>query len=236
MFRVNEPCSLPDSPTSGLTQFGRAMKELDIELICAHSAQAKGRVERANQTVHDRLVKELRVRAISTVVEANAYLPEFAANFNTRFAVTPRVPEDAHRPLSPLEDLSRILRLVERRVLSKNLTISYHSHHYQIETKRASYTMRGACCRSQRSKRWHALGRVSRQAAGGALIQRTSSGSPRRSRLPSCSTRRLIKVLSRPSRRVNLTTRRQRTRGDLISCPDLHRRPSPTGDISTLGK
>lgn len=144
MFRVNQPCSLPDSPTSGLTQFGRAMKELDIELICAHSPQAKGRVERANQTVHDRLVKELRVRAISTVVEANAYLPEFAANFNTRFAVTPRVPEDAHRPLSPLEDLSRILRLVERRVLSKNLTISYHSHHYQIETKRASYTMRGA--------------------------------------------------------------------------------------------
>ncbi len=144
VFRVNQPCTLPDSPTTGLTQFGRAMKELGIELICAHSPQAKGRVERANQTLQDRLVKELRLRGISAIEEANAYLPEFAEDFNTRFAVAPREGEDAHRPLSSAEDLSRILTLVERRVLSKNLTLSYHSRIYQIETKRPAYTMRGA--------------------------------------------------------------------------------------------
>lgn len=69
VFRVNIPNALSGT---GLTQFGRAMKELSIELICAHSPQAKGRVERANQTLQDRLVKELRLRAISSVQEANA--------------------------------------------------------------------------------------------------------------------------------------------------------------------
>jgi len=69
VFRVNIPAALSGT---GLTQFGRAMKELSIELICAHSPQAKGRVERANQTLQDRLVKELRLRAVSSVEEANA--------------------------------------------------------------------------------------------------------------------------------------------------------------------
>jgi transposase len=144
VFRVNQPCTLPNSPSTGLTQFGRAMKELSIELICAHSPQAKGRVERANQTLQDRLVKELRLRGISSIEDANAYLPEFAQDFNSRFAVTPRVPEDAHRQLLPGEDLSRIFTLVERRTLSKNLTLSYHARTYQIKTKRPAYTMRGA--------------------------------------------------------------------------------------------
>ena len=141
VFRVNIPDALSGT---GLTQFGRAMKELSIELICAHSPQAKGRVERANQTLQDRLVKELRLRAICSSEEANAYLPEFIKDYNSRFALCPRSREDAHRPLSPKEDLGRILALVERRTLSKNLTISYNGRIYQIITKRAAYTMRGA--------------------------------------------------------------------------------------------
>jgi hypothetical protein len=144
VFRVNQPSTLPDSPTSGLTQFGRAMKELAIDLICAHSPQAKGRVERANQTLQDRLVKELRLRGLSNIAEANAFLPEFAADFNMRFAVMPRDPTDAHRPLLAHEDLARTLVHVEHRTLSKNLTLSYNKRIYQIETKRAAYTMRGA--------------------------------------------------------------------------------------------
>jgi transposase len=141
VFRVNIPNALSGT---GLTQFGRAMKELDIELICAHSPQAKGRVERANQTLQDRLVKELRLRAISTVEAGNAYLPEFIADFNTRFSVSPRTSADAHRPLHGREDLDRLLVLCERRTLSKNLTLSYRNIIYQVVTKRASYTMRGA--------------------------------------------------------------------------------------------
>lgn len=141
VFRVNIPNALSGT---GLTQFGRAMKELSIELICAHSPQAKGRVERANQTLQDRLVKELRLRSISSMAEANAYLPEFITEYNLRFGREPRSCEDAHRPLQPREDLHRILTLCESRVLSKNLTLSYNSVIYQIKTKRAAYTMRRA--------------------------------------------------------------------------------------------
>ena len=128
----------------GLTQFGRALKELSIELICAHSPQAKGRVERANHTLQDRLTKELRLRGISTVAAANAYLPQFSTDYNSRFSVEPRSVEDAHRPLSASQDLDPILTLCERRTLSKNLTISCNHVIYQITTRRAAYAMRKA--------------------------------------------------------------------------------------------
>jgi transposase len=141
VFRVNIPNALSGT---GLTQFGRALKELDIELICAHSPQAKGRVERANQTLQDRLAKELRLRGLSSLEAANAYLPEFIAAYNDRFAVAPRSAESAHRPLTKGEDLERVLTLCERRTLSKNLTLSYNNVIYQIKTKRPAYTMRGA--------------------------------------------------------------------------------------------
>jgi transposase len=141
VFRVNMPNALAGT---GLTQFGRGLKELDIELICAHSPQAKGRVERANQTLQDRLTKELRLRGISSMARANAYLPEFIAEYNTRFAVPPRAAESAHRPLQKGEALDRVFSLCERRTLSKNLTLSYNNVIYQIQTKRAAYTMRSA--------------------------------------------------------------------------------------------
>jgi hypothetical protein len=141
VFRVNIPNALSGT---GLTQFGRAMKELDIELICAHSPQAKGRVERANQTLQDRLTKELRLQGISSMTRANAYLPKFIKDYNQRFGVAPRCTESAHRPLQRGEDLDRVLTLCERRTLSKNLTLSYNKVIYQIQTKRAVYTMRHA--------------------------------------------------------------------------------------------
>lgn len=141
VFRVNMPNALSGT---GLTQFGRAMKELEIELICAHSPQAKGRVERANQTLQDRLTKELRLRGLCSIAAANAYLPEFIDAYNARFAVTPRSAESAHRQLQKGEDLDRVLTLCERRTLSKNLTLSYSNVIYQIQTKRAAYTMRHA--------------------------------------------------------------------------------------------
>ena len=141
VFRVNMPNALSGT---GLTQFGRALKELDIELICAHSPQAKGRVERANQTLQDRLTKELRLHELSSLAAANAYLPEFIAEYNQRFAVAPRSPESAHRPLAKAEALERVLTLCERRTLSKNLTLSYNNVIYQINSKRPAYTMRGA--------------------------------------------------------------------------------------------
>jgi transposase len=139
IFRVNQASA---GQESGLTQFGRAMQTLDIQIICANTPQAKGRVERVIQTLQDRLPKELRLRGISSWEAGNAYLPEFMADFNHRFAVQPRSTHDAHRPLAARDDLARILTWQESRILSKNLTIQFQKIVYQIQTQRPTYAMR----------------------------------------------------------------------------------------------
>ena len=142
IFRVNQP--RPLGLSSGLTQFERAMQQLDIQLLCANSPQAKGRVERANQTLQDRLVKELRLRGISDIQAGNAYLPEFLEDFNRRFAVQPRSSHNAHRPLLKSENLDLILTHQETRTLSKNLTVQSNHVIYQIQSNRPDYTLRNA--------------------------------------------------------------------------------------------
>jgi hypothetical protein len=141
IFRVNQAAS---GKTDALTQFGRAMQELDIQIICANTPQAKGRVERVIQTLQDRLPKELRLRGIASWQAGNAYLPEFIADFNRRFAVAPRSTHDAHRPLTTQDDLARIFTWQETRLLSKNLTLQFQKIIYQVQTPRPSYAMRHA--------------------------------------------------------------------------------------------
>ena len=142
VFRVNTP--QPIGAGEGMTQFGRAMKELDIQIICANSPQAKGRVERANQTLQDRLVKELRLRDISSMEAANAFAPEFCDDFNHRFAVAPRSDHDAHRPLLDTENLDLILSRQKTGTLSKNLTVQFDKVIYQIQSDRPNYALRNA--------------------------------------------------------------------------------------------
>jgi hypothetical protein len=142
IFRVNQP--RPMGLSSGLTQFGRAMQELDVQIICANTPQAKGRIERANQTLQDRLVKELRLRGISDMETANAFLPEFRDDFNRRFAVLPRSSHNAHRPLLKADNLELILTHQETRTLSKNLTVQFKYVIYQIQSKRPGYALRNA--------------------------------------------------------------------------------------------
>lgn len=146
VFRVNTTKGLSASvdDSNGLTQFGRAMRELDIEMIFANSPQAKGRVERVNQTLQDRLVKELRLKGISTINEANQYLPEFTEDFNRRFAVTSKSQVNMHRQLTSNDNLDEILLQKHNRILSKQLTLSYESQIYQITTERPIYAMRHA--------------------------------------------------------------------------------------------
>lgn len=142
IFRINTE-EAEDS--SGETQFGRAMRELDIELICANSPQAKGRVEQANRTLQDRLVKELRLKNISTLEAANAYLPIFIADYNNRFACVPASENDAHRKSLPTEEvLNQIFSFQTTRIISKNLEISYNNIIYQIQTTSKGYGMRKA--------------------------------------------------------------------------------------------
>jgi transposase len=142
IFRVNQEQTI--GLGSGLTQFGRAMQDLDIQIICANTPQAKGRVERANQTLQDRLVKELRLRGIADIEAANAYLAEFRDDFNRRFAVEPRSTHDAHRPLLKTENLDIILTHQKTGTLSKNLTVQYNKVIYQIQSDRPDYTLRNA--------------------------------------------------------------------------------------------
>jgi transposase len=141
IFRVNVP-----SVGSGeaLTQFGRAMLELEIEIICANTPQAKGRVERVIQTLQDRLPKEMRLRGIHSHAAGTAYLPEFIQDFNQRFSEEPRSAVNAHRPLTAKDDLARILTWQETRSLSKNLTLQFYKTVYQIQTQRPSYALRKA--------------------------------------------------------------------------------------------
>jgi transposase len=119
-----------------ITQFGRAMQELDIQIICANTPQAKGRVERVIQTLQDRLPKEMRLHGIASREAGNAYLPEFMQDFNQRFGEVPRSSVNAHRPLSPNQNLAHSLSWQETRSLSKNLTLQFQNTVYQIQTKR----------------------------------------------------------------------------------------------------
>jgi hypothetical protein len=128
----------------GLSQFGRALRELNIELLCARSPEAKGRVERANGTLQDRLVKELRLRGLNDPVAAAPFLPEFMADYNRRFAKPPAVAYDAHRPLRPEDDLDELFTLQETRRISRQLTVHYKRDLYLLEDSVATRQLRGA--------------------------------------------------------------------------------------------
>jgi transposase len=129
VFRVNHKHA---TGGDGHTQFGRALFELNIEGICANSSQAKGRVERANATLQDRLVKELRLEGISTMAAANAYAPSFIADYNQRFGKPPRNDFNAHRPLRDDEDLELIFTFREPRKVSQSLTLQYDKMIYLL--------------------------------------------------------------------------------------------------------
>ena len=134
VFRVNKK---ELQAGAGITQFGRALSSLNIDILCANTPAAKGRVERAHLTLQDRLVKELRLRGISDVKAANAFAPEFMADYNRRFARSPRSEHDAHRPLQPTDDLARIFSWQETRLVSKSLTLNYKRVLYVLDPNEA---------------------------------------------------------------------------------------------------
>lgn len=121
-----------------LTRFGEALQELSITHKKARSPQAKGRVERLWGTLQHRLVIEMRMAGISSLEEANAFLPGFISRYNARFAVAPAQPESAFRPAPPPEVLDRIICWKERRKASNGSTISYGGRTYQIVNQKAA--------------------------------------------------------------------------------------------------
>jgi len=118
--------------TEPLSEFGRALQELGVELIHAHSPQAKGRIERLFKTLQDRLVKEMRLEGVRTLEEANRFLVSYLPRYNRRFAVPPMKKENLHRKVKGL-DLAAILCMKTERTLKNDHTIQHERKLYQIE-------------------------------------------------------------------------------------------------------
>jgi len=137
IFRVNN--------REGMTQFGRALNELNIDILCANSPQAKGRVERSFGTLQDRLVKELRLGGISDVPGANAFLPGFVAQYNARFEKPPHSDENAHRPVSDAHPLEDVFAWKEERTLTKNLTVQYDKVLFLLEPNELTRSLARQC-------------------------------------------------------------------------------------------
>jgi transposase len=119
--------------TEPMSEFGRALAELGVYLIHAHSPQAKGRVERLFNTLQDRLVKEMRLRGIRSIAEANEFLREYLPIYNKRFAKKAAQPENLHRPISKGLNLDRILCIKTERTVRNDFTIAHDRKLYQIE-------------------------------------------------------------------------------------------------------
>lgn len=139
VFRNNVASARGD----GMTHFGRALEALNIEIICANSPQAKGRVERANATLQDRLVKAMRLEGISTIAEANAFLPGYMTRHNQRFAKAPFDPRDVHRPLAEHDNLRAEMVWREWRSVTSALTLHYNKAMFILEPTSVSRSLAG---------------------------------------------------------------------------------------------
>lgn len=146
--RRDEPGVDQDSRDMPPTQIGRALQELGIVWIAAHSPQAKGRVERSFDTAQDRLVKEMRVAGVKTIEQANQFLSEeFLPWWNNTLAVEPASPDDAHRSLGKTHNLAAILSRVETRQVKGDYTVQFESQRYVIDAKSVVPGLRGATVR-----------------------------------------------------------------------------------------
>lgn len=141
IFRVNQGQS---TKKENFTQFGKVLHELDVMQIYAHSPQAKGRVERKNETLQDRLIKEMRLAGISTIDEGNRFLEKYWSKHNTKFAKVPASKENAHRALNSNVDLNKVICVKEQRVISKNLEFQFESVIYQVKVEKPSKRLIGA--------------------------------------------------------------------------------------------
>jgi hypothetical protein len=130
IFRVNNRDA---AGGSGMTQFGRALHELNIDIICANTPSAKGRVERSFGTLQDRLVKELRLEGVSTVDAANDFLGRFLFQYNSKFGKEPLDKVDSHRSISDNLNMNDAMAWKEERTVSNNLTLQYDKILFMLE-------------------------------------------------------------------------------------------------------
>ncbi len=133
------------------TQFGRALHELGIEWIAAHSPQAKGRIERLFETLQDRLVKEMRLAGIDSILGANHFLEtRFIPEWEQRFTVTPRNTRNAHRRLGPEQHLEEILSVRITRRVAEDHTVSWDGNRWGVLREDVCAGLRGAAVEIER--------------------------------------------------------------------------------------
>jgi hypothetical protein len=127
------------------SHFGRALHELGIEWIAAHSPQAKGRIERLFETLQDRLVKEMRLTGIDSIAAANHFLEtRFLPQWEERFSVAPRNPRNAHRRLDGGQRLEEILSVRVGRTVADDHTVSWDGKHWGVPREEVCAGLRGA--------------------------------------------------------------------------------------------
>jgi hypothetical protein len=147
IYRVNDPLAREHGRQKGkipLTQFGRAMGQLGVEVICANSPQAKGRVERANGTLQDRLVKALRVAGISTIREANAFLEQqYLREHNGRFGRRRGGQVDVHRKVPSGLVLAEILCVQESRTVGRDWCVTIAGRILQLDKRHENLSLAG---------------------------------------------------------------------------------------------
>lgn len=167
----------PEKPT----QYGRAMKELSVELIPAYSPQAKGRVERMNGTLQDRLVKEMRLRGISSMGQGNAFLEsKFLDELNDRYAVKASRGQDLHRPVDAKLVLEEVLCVAEGRVVGNDWCVRWNNRWLQIDAGHAGLNLPGKKV-------------TVKQRADGVLVVVRNTERLRSTELPSKPTRAKVK-------------------------------------------
>lgn len=134
-YKSPQKATFPLYDEKPLSQFERAMKGLGVDVKHAHSPQAKGRIERLFRTFQDRLVKEMRLKGIKTIEEANKFLKSYLPYYNKKFTVKPKEKEDIHRDIFEGINLDRILCIKTERTLRNDFTISHNGKLYQIQDK-----------------------------------------------------------------------------------------------------
>ena len=207
------------------TQIERALAELGIGKIPAHSPQAKGRIERSFQTMQDRLVKGLRRAAASDLEEANRYLQqEFVPQWNERFTRSPAEKADAHRRLRRDQNLASILSRVEQRVVGNDYTISWRGRRYQVPAEQAKPRMRKAAVRIEQRLngelwlRWQ-------QASIGLRECVEADGTPARSAAPA------VRKTPTPTQQPNKNKRRWMD-GFVLGDPAKRGEPLPATPVA----
>ena len=212
----------------GMTQFGRALSELNIEILCANSSQAKGRVERMNRTLQDRLVKEFRLAGICDMEAGNAFLPGFMERYNARFAVTPARSGDLHRPVNlALDRLREILCKREQRYVGAQLTFSFERKRIMLDENEVTRGLVGRYVETYA----YADGRLDIRWKGHSLPYRTFDKDQRVTHAAIIENKRLSDVLAYIKERQELQTPKVKTNSEKNGYKPRGQKPGRTKDF-----